>query len=71
MKNDKILLKNIGKRLTKLREHQELTRTEMANLLGISRQQYRNYEIGYSCNINNIAKISKLLKVNIKDLISG
>ncbi len=45
---------------------------EMANLLGVTRQTYANYESGeFEPSFDTLLKISKILKTSLDDLLNN
>lgn len=61
----------IGKRIRLLRTENEMTQTDLANLLGVGKTTISNYENGNSCPDNEILlKLSNLFKVST-DFILG
>lgn len=53
-------------RLKKLREGKKLQKSELANILGIKRNTYSAWELGYSePNIENLKKLADYFEVSI------
>ncbi|WP_299366714.1 helix-turn-helix transcriptional regulator [Winogradskyella sp.] len=66
-----IFLKELGKRIKKLREDSGLSQFELANEAGIVKNQIGRIERGeINTSIYTLKKISSVLKVHISELLS-
>jgi transcriptional regulator with XRE-family HTH domain len=62
--------KQMGRRLKKLREEQDMSRAELAEAAGISREYVRRLEAGeYDPTVGMIQKLAKALGVPVTELL--
>ena len=66
MEEEQIVNKIIGERILIFRKSKKLTRTKLANILGITQQQLDKYEKGLNrISAAKLAIISKIFKIDI------
>lgn len=71
LENEDYTFLNLNRRIKELRKENKLTQMDMAKILGIQHKQYWLYEqVGYSMNIEKLAKIAMFYNVSI-DWLSG
>lgn len=64
-------MSEFSKRLTNLRESRNLTKTKMANKIGVSLSTYANWEYGYNDpDMNTLGKIANILDTTV-DYLAG
>lgn len=64
-------MSEFSKRLTNLRESRNLTKTKMANKIGVSLSTYANWEYGYNDpDMNTLGKIANILDTTV-DYLTG
>lgn len=62
--------KQMGRRLKKLREEQDMSRAELAERAGISREYVRLLEAGhYDPTVGTLQKLAKACGVSVIDLL--
>ena len=62
--------KQMGRRLQKLRKERDMSRAELADLAGITRQYIRQLEAGLSDpTVGTLQKIAKALGVPVTELL--
>jgi transcriptional regulator with XRE-family HTH domain len=60
----------MGRRLKKLREDRDMSRAELADRAGISREYVRKLEAGaQDPTVGTLQKLAKALKVTLADLV--
>ena len=60
-----------SERLTNLRENRDLTKTKMANKVGVSLSTYANWEYGYNDpDMNTLGKLANILDTTV-DYLTG
>lgn len=69
--NKETIMSEFSKRLTNLRESRDLTKTKMANKIGVSLSTYANWEYGYNDpDMNTLGKIANILDTTV-DYLTG
>lgn len=69
--NKEAIMSEFSKRLTNLRESRDLTKTKMANKIGVSLSTYANWEYGYNDpDMNTLGKIANILDTTV-DYLTG
>jgi transcriptional regulator with XRE-family HTH domain len=67
---DKPFYKELGKRIAAHRKNQDMTQTQLAEMLGISQQTLAHYEVGrLRISIELLTTLSRILSVSIEDLV--
>ena len=62
--------KQMGRRLKKLREDRDMSRAQLAELAGITREYVRRVEGGVQDpTVGTLQKIARALKVKVADLV--
>lgn len=62
--------KQMGRRIQKLREDRGMSRAQLANEAGISRQYVRSLELGeYDPTLGTLQKIAKAFGVKLTELV--
>jgi transcriptional regulator with XRE-family HTH domain len=62
--------KQMGRRLQKLRKEREMSRAQLADLAGITRQYVRQLEAGLSDpTVGTLQKLAKALGVDVTELL--
>lgn len=65
-------MKQIAMRIEDLREAAEYTAEKMAEMLGISAEEYRRYESGEAdMSISSLVKLSEIFHVDMTELLTG
>lgn len=65
-------MKEIGRRIAKLRKDNNLTQVELADKLGISYQAVSNWERGDSMpDISKLSELSRIFKISIDELLGN
>ena len=65
-------MKQIGKKITELRKHNNLTQMELADKLNISFQAVSNWERGNTMpDISKLPELAEIFKVSVDELLSG
>jgi transcriptional regulator with XRE-family HTH domain len=60
----------MGRRLQKLRKERDMSRAQLAELAGISREYVRNLEAGtYDPTVGTLQKLAKALGVPVTELL--
>ena len=69
--NKEAIMSEFSKRLTNLRESRDLTKTKMANKIGVSLSTYANWEYGYNDpDMNTLGKMANILDTTV-DYLTG
>lgn len=69
MRKNAVLPKNLGNKIQKLRNKQDLTQEELADKVGISRAYMGYIEQGRATpSLEVVEKVARALKVNLRDL---
>jgi transcriptional regulator with XRE-family HTH domain len=62
--------KQMGRRIQKLREDRDMSRAQLAQAAGISRQYVRSLELGeYDPTLGTLQKIAKAFGVKLTELV--
>ena len=69
--DETVFFRELGQRIAQHRKAQDLTQTELGDLVGVTQQQIASFEIGRRrMPISTLPVIAKALGVRIEDLVS-
>lgn len=66
----KVFIKKLGKRITKVREDKKLTQSELARLMKLPRQNINRLETGtVNPKAHTIYELARVMKVGVEELM--